>query len=141
MPRPWNILEQVIVEPAVRLRFEFTSEHTKSVEAGEEPPYHDRAVVLNVYNETGSRIIRMSFTRGGDFVSSEVESNESRDVPLTEQEKIEQMMKVGAANSNLAAERTAMERGAPDPHWAGETTQEAAWKGINLAQRFASDIE
>lgn len=134
--RPWNIAEQVVVEPAVKLRFEFTSEHSKAVSAGEEPPYHDRALVLNVYNESGTRIIRMSFTRGGDFVGSEVESNESRDVPLTEQEKLAKMM-----DSRNREPPTAVELGMPaDPGWA-ETTKEEAWQGVNLAQRFASDIE
>lgn len=121
MPRPWDIAEQVIVEPAVKLRFEFTSEHSRAVSAGEEPPYHDRALVLNVYNESGTRVIRMSFTRGGDFVGSEVEGMEDgAEPPLTEQEKIARMVKPAG--------------------WA-ETTKEEAWQGVNLAQRFASDIE
>lgn len=124
MPRPWNILEQVVVEPAVKLRFEFTSEHSKSVEAGEAPPYHDRALVLNVYNESGTRVIRMSFTRGGEFNGSEVEENEA-DVPLTEQEELAKLVQ--------SKEATA--------HEEGVTTQEDAWKGVNLAQRFTSDIE
>lgn len=135
MPRPWNILEQVVVEPAVKLRFEFTSEHSKSVEAGEAPPYHDRALVLNVYNESGTRVIRMSFTRGGEFNGSEVEENEA-DVPLTEQEELARMM-----DRRNAEPPTAVELGMPvDPGWA-ETTKEEAWQGVNLAQRFASDIE
>lgn len=129
MPRPWEIWEQVVVEPATKLRFEFTSEHSRAVEKGEEPPYHDKAVILNVYNESGTRVIRMDFTRAGDFVSSTVEPLEKEEVPLSEQEKLSRMMR---------SEPSSVE---PRSGGGSETTQEDAWKGINLAQRFVSDIE
>lgn len=128
--RPWEIQEQVVVEPSTKLRFEFTSEHSKAVEKGEEPPYHDKAIILNVYNESGTRVIRMDFTRGADFVSSTVEPLEKEEIPLSEQEKITAMM---------APDRGEKEAVTAHDEWV--TTQEDAWKGINLAQQFTSDIE
>lgn len=116
--RPWNIGEQVIVEPTTKLRFEFTSVHSQCMARGEEPPEHDRAVVLNVYNEGGSRVIRMDFSRGGQLVASTVEPVEEG-VPQSEQEKVAEMVR------DMTDELQ-------DPP--------ADRAGINVAGQFASDI-
>lgn len=149
MSRPWNITEQVIVEPTTKLRFEFTSEHSKAVAAGEPPPYHDKAIVLNLYNESGTRVIRMDFTRGGEFVGATVDAVEpDAPPPLTEQEEISKAMMEQAPAETGAIEELDLPRKTAEQHaaeikaaWEGETTQEQAWEGINLAKGFTADIE
>lgn len=121
--RPWNIAEQVVVEPSTKLRFEFTSEHSRAVAVGEPPTYHDRAVMLNVYNEAGTRVIRLHFTRGGQMVGVTVENVEGEQLPKTEQERIAELVKPYA----------------PDPPAQGGADP-ATWDGVNVAGQFASDI-
>lgn len=93
--REWSIAEQVVVEPSTKLRFEFTSVHSQCVAAGEEPPYHDRAVMLNIYNESCTRVIRLDFDRTGQMVASTVEQFDGF-APKTEQEKLSEQWGGGA---------------------------------------------
>ncbi len=123
MSHPWNIAEQVVVEPSTKLRFEFTSEHSRAVAAGEPPTAHDRAVILNIYNETCTRVIRMHFTRGGQMVGVSVENVEGELPPKTEQERIAELVKPYDPEPPA--------QGAADP---------ATWNGVNVAGPFASDI-
>lgn len=118
--RPWNIEEQVIVEPTTKLRFEFTSVHSQCMARGEEAPGHDKAIALNVYNEGGTRVIRIEFTRGGQMVASVVEQWE-QPVPPTEAEQITALMVRPA------------DEGVSDP-------PAQSWDGINVAGQFAADI-
>jgi hypothetical protein len=122
MGRNWSIEEQVYVQPDVKLRFEFTSAHTELVARGEDPPVHDKWVVLNVYNESNTRVIRINFTRAGQVISSLVENVEG-EVPLTDGERAAQGM----------AAREPLDEGTV-------TDQQQAWQGINLAEQFSGDI-
>lgn len=79
--RPWTIAEQTFVDQNTKLRFEFTSSHSQAMAAGEAPPDHDQHIMLNVYNETGNKVIRLAFERGDLLIDSTVEAFEPACVP------------------------------------------------------------
>jgi hypothetical protein len=148
MGRNWSIEEQVYVQPDVKLRFEFTSEHTEAVGHGRDAPVHDKWLMLNVYNESGTRVIRINFTRAGQVISSEIENiGEGDEVPLTDTERLAAQVREAERTAEpTAAELGAAARAAGEeplvrvPRFEGETTQEQAWAGINLASKFSGDI-
>lgn len=79
--RPWAIAEQTFVDVNTKLRFEFTSAHSQALASGDAPPDHDQYIMLNVYNETGNKVIRLAFERGDLLIKGEVESFEPSEVP------------------------------------------------------------
>lgn len=147
MSRNWSIEEQVYVQPDVKLRFEFTSQHTEQVARGEEPPLHDKWIMLNVYNESNTRVIRMNFSRAGQVISSTVdELGVGEDVPLTEHEKAaaardpRNQDPPTASDGGLNADFARVLHEAKPLDEGTVTDQTGAWAGINLAERFSGDI-
>ena len=79
--RIWSIEEQVIVDTATKLRFEFTSSLTEALASREESTSHDDYIMLNVYNESGTKVIRLAFQRNDKLIDSTVEAFEPENVP------------------------------------------------------------
>jgi hypothetical protein len=134
MKRIWSIEEQVFVEPVTKLRFEFTSTHTRCLAEGDTPPSHDRGLELNLFNESGNRVIRMQFDRNGACQGAIVESVEEENVPRSPQEFEEK------PTTLAVPELMATDDGPMDP--ATDLAQDPpGFQGINLASQFAGDIE
>jgi hypothetical protein len=130
MKRIWSIEEQVFVEPTTKLRFEFTSTHTRCLVEGDTPPKHDRGLELNLFNESGNRVIRMQFDRNSMCQGATVENVAEEEVPRAPQEK---------PTTLAVPELMATDDGPMDP--ATDLAQDPpGFEGINLASQFAGDI-
>ena len=71
--RIWQIEEQVVEDPATKLRLEFSSVHSDEVKAGNEAPSHDELVVLRLWTSDRNRMATFLFERNGRFVKCDVE--------------------------------------------------------------------
>jgi hypothetical protein len=126
MKRIWSIEEQVFVDPSTKLRFEFTSTHTRCLAEGDTPPKHDHGLELNLFNESGNRVIRMQFDRDGQCQGATVENVEEEEVPRGPHELEEKP-------ATLAV---------PELTATDDLDQRAsAYERINLASQFAGDIK
>jgi len=134
MKRIWSIEEQVFVDPSTKLRFEFTSTHTRCLAEGDTPPKHDRGLELNLFNEGGTRVIRMQFDRDGQCQGATVESVEEEEVPRASAELWAHPDEIAKFKQAAPDPGNALEQGPPDP-------PAPTFEGINLASQFAGDIK
>lgn len=136
--RIWSISEQVYVEPNTRLRFEFTSAHTESMAAGEGPTLHDNFLMLNVYNESGNRVIRMKVSRGGIIASSEVENVDQP--PESDAVQEERVTRAETWADAAQAHDGAGQEVKADGPVASDGGLNSDFERINYADQFAGDI-
>lgn len=73
MKRIWQVEEQIIEDPATKLRLELSSVHTDEINAGNEAPAHDEIVVLRLWTSDRERIATFAFERNGRFIKTDVE--------------------------------------------------------------------
>ena len=69
----WQVEEQILEDPATKLRLEFSSVWTDEVNAGNEPPTQDELAVLRLYTSDRTRMATFTFERNGRFVKCDVE--------------------------------------------------------------------
>lgn len=72
--RAWSILEQVVEDPATKLRLEFSSVHTDELNAGREAPSNDEYVLLRLWTSDRERMATFRFQRNGSFLNTMVEA-------------------------------------------------------------------